>query len=151
MSDDARKSRLALWVLLALVAVVVAIALVAVLTRGQSATYDPDSAEGVVQRYVQAVNDGDTAAAMDLLAPEITEDCDRLPPIADENRVVLVSTTEHDETARVRVVITTVSGSGPISDEYQSDEVFDLVRDGDTWLIDGAPWQFTICYPNGTP
>ena len=66
MSEDARRPRWALVALLAGVGLVVVIALVAVFARGGPTQYDADTPEGVVQRYSQAVVDGDEARRADL-------------------------------------------------------------------------------------
>ncbi|GAA1995243.1 hypothetical protein [Microbacterium pumilum] len=150
MSDDARRPRWALVFLLAAVGVVVVIALVAVFTRGAPTQYAADTPEGVVQRYSQAVVDDDTAAALEYVVPEIADSCEESGIGTDDYRVTLLKTTERDDTARVGVLVTTVYGSGPLgSSEYESEESFDLVKSGDSWLIDRAPWQLAVCYELG--
>ena len=146
MSESAPLSRWALIALLAGVALVVVIALVAVFARGGPAEFDEDTPAGVVQRYSQAVIDGDTEAAKTYLVAELAESCTRAPAPSDDYRMTLVEATEREETARVDVIIATVYGSGPLgTSEYESDESFALVKDGDSWLIEVAPWQLTIC------
>ena len=67
MSDDDRRSRSTLIALIAgVVLVVVLIALIAVFARGGPTQFDADTPEGVVQRYSQAVVDGDIADRPDL-------------------------------------------------------------------------------------
>jgi hypothetical protein len=146
MSDDAHRARWALIALLAGILVVVVIALVAVFARGGPTLYDADTPEGVVQRYSQAVIDGDTDAALAYLVPEVAESCLRVPAGSDDYRLSLVETTQHERTARVEVLIATVYGSGPLgASEYEHEDSFELVKDGDDWLIDVAPWELTIC------
>ena len=59
-----------------------------------------------------------------------------------------VSTTERDDTADVRVLIVTTYDGGPFgSSTYEEEGEFDLIRDGDSWLIESAPWPLTICDP----
>lgn len=146
MSDDARRSRGALIALLSTIGIVVVIALIAVFARGGPTQFDEDTPAGVVQRYSQAVIDGDIPAALGYLAPDVAESCDRVPAGTDDYRITLLDTVERDDTARVDVIIATVYGSGPLgSSEYESDEVFDLVKVGDAWLIEFAPWQLAIC------
>ena len=61
-------------------------------------------------------------------------------------RVTLVSTTERADSADVRVAITVSNGAGPFgSQEYETEDVFDLVKVGGRWLVETAPWQLTIC------
>jgi hypothetical protein len=57
-----------------------------------------------------------------------------------------VSTTERADSADVHVAITVSNGSGPFgSQEYETEDVFDLVKVGGRWLVKTAPWRFTIC------
>jgi len=150
-SDTSRKrSRWPLIALLAGVAVVVVIALIAVFARGGPVEYAEDTPEGVVQRYSQAVIDGDMQTAIDHLAPELADDCERQQPSTDDLRVTLVETVERDDSARVEVIVATVYGSSPFgTSEYRSEEAFDLVRIGGRWYVDAAPWQLTICFDSG--
>lgn len=146
MSEDARPRRWALIALLAGVVLVVVIALIAVFARGGPAQFAADTPEGVVQRYSQAVIEGDTDTAMTYLVPEVAESCTRVPSRSTDYRLTLVETTEREQTARVDVLIATVYGSGPLgTNEYEYEEAFDLVKDGDSWLIEVAPWELTIC------
>jgi hypothetical protein len=146
MSDEARRPRWALIALIAGILVVVVIALIAVFARGGPTTFAADTPEGVVQRYSQAVIDGDTKTALTYLVPEIADSCTKMPAGSDGYRLTLLDTTEREQTARVEVLIATVYGSGPLgTNEYEHEGSFDLVKDGDGWLIDVAPWEFTIC------
>lgn len=132
--------------LIAVVVVVVAVALVAIFTRDGDSVYPADSPEGVVQRYAQAVVDGDSAAALAHLVPESAEECERWDTGAADYRITLLRSTERDTTARVEVIVSEVVGGGPFGpDEYQNQEVFGLERvDGD-WKLVTTPWQFRIC------
>ncbi|WP_353810073.1 hypothetical protein [Agromyces sp. SYSU T00194] len=142
-----RPDRALIGIGIAIVVVIVA-AVVAVLLRGEPEQFDETTPEGVVQRYSTAVIDGDTQAAMDLLAPEVVDACERVEPYEDDVRVALVSATDRGDTASVEVtIITSYSGGlfGP--DEYRSDGRFSLVRSGDGWLIESAPWELAVCAP----
>jgi hypothetical protein len=146
MSDTARASRITLIVLAAAVALVVVVALIAVFARGGPAPLDADTPEGVVQRYAQAVVDGDLETAEGYLVPELVESCERVSRGADDLRITLEETTERDDRARVEVLVVTVYGSGPLGpDEYESEEAFDLVRVDGEWRIETAPWDLTVC------
>jgi len=156
MSDDApdpqaRRSRILMISLAVAVAVVVVVALIAVFVRREPAQYDESTPEGVVQRYSQAVVDGDIDAALTYLVPEVADDCDRIPIDTQDRRVTLLDTTERSDTARVEVLIATVYGSGPLgTSEYESEGAFDLVKDGGGWLIRTAPWELVVCAQTGT-
>lgn len=150
MSDTARRSRITLIALISGVVLVVVIALIAVFTRGETAELDAGTPEGVVQRYSQAVVDGDVPTALTYLVPEVADECDRISQGSEDIRLTLLETTERDQTARVRVLIVTVYGTGPLgADEYESEDVFDLVKVGDEWLIETSPWQLAVCAESG--
>jgi hypothetical protein len=145
MSDDARRPRWALIALIAAVALVVVIALVAVFLRGNPVQYAEDTPEGVVQRYSQAVVDGDLDTALTYVVAEVADTCDRIET-PDQMRVTLVKTTQTGDGAQVDVRITTVYDSGPLgTNEYSSDGTFRLVTSGDSWLIESAPWELAVC------
>ena len=146
-----RGPRIALIVLIVAVIVVVVAAVAAVLVRGGAATFDPESPEGVVQRYTQALIDGDLATARELRTadPADEEGCGYYPGGAEDYRVTLVGTTVHGDRAQVRVLISTSYGDGVFgSGQYQSEELFRLEKSGGGWLITQAPWQFTVCTEN---
>ncbi|WP_313959630.1 hypothetical protein [Arthrobacter sp. U41] len=138
-----------LLAILAAIAVLVVVALIVVFTRGEPAPVDEATPAGVVQRYSAAVIAGDEAAAAAYLTDAAKSRCNNLEPAAADNlRVTLVSTTERPASADVKVLITVSEAGGPFgSAEYQMEDVFDLVKTGDKWLIDSAPWQLTVC-PN---
>lgn len=137
-----------LLAILAAIAVLVIVALIVVFTRGQPAPVDEATPAGVVQRYSAAAIAGDEAAAAAYLTADAKARCsstfERMA--ADNLRVTLVSTTERPASADVKVLITVSEGGGPFgSAEYQMEDGFDLVKTGDKWLIDRAPWQLTVC------
>ncbi|GAB3133602.1 hypothetical protein [Marisediminicola antarctica] len=137
----------ALWAIVSVIAALVIVALVVVLTRGAPELLDADTPEGVVQRYSAAVIAGDERGATEYLSPDVADDCDPFGSATTENlRVALVSTTQRDDTADVRVSITTIYENGPFGiDEQEFQDDFDLVSIDGTWLIEGAPWPLTIC------
>ncbi|WP_018773228.1 hypothetical protein [Arthrobacter sp. 131MFCol6.1] len=136
-----------LLAILAAIAVIVIIALAVVFTRGEPAPLAESTPAGVAQRYAAAVIAGDEAAASAYLTPAARSKCTPdARPTARNLRVTLVSTTERPESADVRVLITVSEPGGPFgSAEYQVEDAFDLVRSGNGWLIDTAPWQLTVC------
>lgn len=139
-----------MYALLAAVGLVVVIALVVVFTRGGPAEFAEDTPEGVVQRYSQAVVDGDTQKALGYLVPELADDCERIPLGSEDRRVTLLETDERPDGTRVHVMIATVYGSGPLgSSEYETEGVFDLVSADGGWLIETAPWELAVCAEGG--
>ncbi|KQN88823.1 hypothetical protein ASE96_09710 [Arthrobacter sp. Leaf69] len=133
--------------IVAAIAVLVVVALIVVFTRGEPAPVDESTPAGVVQRYSAAVIAGDEAAAAAYLTDAAKNRCNNLESApADNLRVTLVSTTERPASADVKVLITVSEAGGPFgSAEYQIEDVFDLVKTGDNWLINSAPWQLTVC------
>ena len=132
---------------MAAIAAIVIIALAVVFTRGEPAPLAESTPAGVAQRYAAAVIAGDEAAASAYLTPAARNKCTtEVRPVARNLRVTLVSTIERPESADVRVLITVSEPGGPFgSAEYQVEDVFDLVRSGNGWLVDTAPWQLTVC------
>ncbi len=149
--EPARRDRALIGIAIAIAVVVVA-AIVAVLLRPTAERLDASTPEGVVQAYSEAVIDGDARAARGYLVPEVAEGCERVDGVSDgEVRVVLVSATEDASTADVRVSIVTTYGGGLFGpDEYRTDGRFDLVRVGDEWRIETAPWELSVCAPGST-
>jgi hypothetical protein len=151
MSDTDRRARITLLALIGSVVLVVVIALIAVFARGGAAPLDPTTPEGVVQRYSQAVVDGDAQTALTYVVPEVADACVRRSVSEEDTRITVLETTERDDTAHVRVLIVTVFGTGPLgADEYEAESAFDLVEvDGD-WLVEVAPWRLAVCEEMGT-
>lgn len=138
-----------LIVILSIIGVLVVVSLAAVFFRGQPEPLSEDTPAGVVQRYTAAVLEGDESTAEGYLAGQGQQGrpcgpVERSP--ADSLRVILVSATERGDSADVRVAIAMSGGNGPFgSQEYETEEVFDLIKVGDKWLVQAAPWQLTIC------
>lgn len=139
-----------LLVILSIIGVLVVVSLAAVFFRGEPEPLSEDTPAGVVQRYTSAVLSGDESTARGYLAGQPVQQgmpCGPAErPPADSLRVTLVSTTERADSADVRVAIARSDGTGPFgSPEYETEDVFDLVKVGDRWLVQTAPWQLTIC------
>lgn len=141
-----RASRITLIALIAGVILVVIIALIAVFGRGTPELLDDTTPEGVVQRYAQAVADGDFDTAKGFLPPGRLDPCRSVSPAEGDLRVTLVESMVTGGRARVDVLIVTTYGTGPLGgNEYESEGRFTLLETADGWLIDEAPWEFTIC------
>lgn len=140
-----------------IVLVVLAIALPRLIDR-EEATYPPNTPEGTVQRYLQAVNDEDTDTALALLAEENTTACmedglrERLRySYSDDTRVRLGDVEEIDaQTVIVTVGVTHVRQPDlfQLPDEgYTSEHTFALVRSTDGfWLLLDADWPISLEY-----
>jgi hypothetical protein len=140
-----------LVVVLCVIAALVVVALVVVFSRGAPKLLDAATPAGVVQRYSVAVIDGDEAAAATFLTPAAQADCVRIgATVTDNIRVTLVSTTERAESADVKVSITISSENGPFGvSQTEFEDVFDLVKQNGSWLIDSAPPVLTVCTSAG--
>ena len=149
MDEPAVRPDRTLFVILAVIAGLVVVALIVVFTRGEPEQLDESTPEGVVQRYSAAVIGGDEAAAVEYLVPELADDCVRIETApVDGMRVTLVSTEERDDSADVEVLIAWSYDDGPFgSGGVEEEGVFDLVRAGGDWRIESAPWPLTICEP----
>lgn len=129
------------------VAVLVVAAVVVVLTGPRVSDLDPDSPEGVVQRYVQAAIDGDEDLMADLVVYG-ADDCTPVPSgiVGDESiRITLGDVRVAGDDADVHITVTR-SGGGPLDPyEWSDDLTFDLARVDGAWLIERAPWPFQVC------
>jgi hypothetical protein len=138
----------ALIVVLVVTAVLIAVSLVVVFVRGTPALLDPGTPEGVVQRYSAAVLSGYESEAADYLTPAAKEGCgdDFEEAWTGIGRVTLVSTTERDGSADVRVsIFTNYGGTLFEGSEDAESATFKLVKMGAEWRIDTAPWPLVIC------
>jgi hypothetical protein len=133
--------RLPGWIL-PTVAVVVVIALVAVGLSREPAELDPDSPEGAVQAYIQALSAGDFDEAATYWA---TDGC--LPPSnvptagAPDVSASLVSVDDNDRQATV-VVRLTENSTDPLSGLYEYEEWFMLVNEDGAWKISQPSWPY---------
>lgn len=146
MTEQSRRSRVVMIVLGAGIALVVIIALVAVFARSGPVEYASDTPEGTVQRYAQAVIDGDVDTALGYLPEDVADDCRTIPSQTSSLRLTLLDTTEGGDFARVEVQVAASYGSGMLgSSEFDYETSFTLDRVDDQWLITRAPWEFAVC------
>lgn len=144
------------WLIGTVVGVVV-LAVVAVLATSlrEPASLPAGSPEATVQRYLQAVADGDREAIQDTYTPALRRRCEeqvtepRMPfpeerPSFDAD---LLGTRELDDgSVEVRIRITEFSGEPPFGDGgYDHTEVFRVERVAGTWGIAEAFWPYYDC------
>lgn len=147
MNASARPDR-TLLIILSVIGVLIIVSLSVVFSRGAPRLLDASTPAGVVQRYSAAVIAGDEAAALQYVTAEAQDGCDKFEnPSTDNVRVTLVSTTEREDSADVKVsIVTSFQGGGPFdSAGYETQEVFDLVKSDGRWLINRTPWPLTVC------
>ncbi|KZE91831.1 hypothetical protein [Microbacterium sp. TNHR37B] len=142
-----RKPDRALLVVVGVIVAIVIVALVVVFTRGEGEPLDEGTPAGVVQRYTQAVLDGDRDAATRYLIADLAEDCGRVDPgPVGDTRMTLLRARERADTATVDVSLVTRDRGGLFgAGEYQQDDAFSLEKEGGAWRIRTSPWIFTIC------
>ncbi|AUZ35978.1 hypothetical protein C3B78_17040 [Arthrobacter sp. PGP41] len=151
MTDAARKPDRIILVLLGIIGVLVAVALAVVFSRGDPAPLDEASPAGVVQRYSTAVIDGDVATAETYLTGSARTACrGSFSGEPRPARVVLVSTSERDQSATVKVSMVSSYQDGPFGpSEYEMEDIFTLVKENGNWKISQAPYMLMAC--SGTP
>lgn len=142
-------SRVALWALAGLAGVVLVVAAVAGALR-EPADLDPDTPEGVVQDYLEAVLARDHDAAVAHLSEADADHCgaegfqrayvpEALTATLDEVRL-------RGDRADVLVRLREPTGPPPFGGPgMRSTEAFELVRDGGAWRLTGRPWPLHWC------
>lgn len=154
--------------LVAVAGVVVSLILVSVLValinpRGTAETLSEDTPEGVVQRFILAIQDRDYSLAYSYLSDELKETCTIAEMEANtrwsvdslnDNRIALLDTEElSDGRMQVRVRVTQTNVSPPFGvDEYSHQEWFVLIQEkwdrfswyGD-WRFAEPPWPLNWC------
>ena len=138
----------------ATVAVLAVVSVLVALAAGGSGDPLPeDSPEGAVQRYLQAVERGDYAAAHALLGGELRGECG-VEELRDqsrwqrdsEERVILVGTEELGEQTVVTVSVSQVRSDGLFTvgeSSYQRD--YYLERQDGAWRFASLPWPLGHC------
>ena len=133
------------------IVVVVAIVVAAVLNGSSVKMYGADTPEGVVQRYVNAVLDGDETTAGQYLAPGVAAECDGdefyIRYRYDEStRVSLLKAfVLNDSSATVEIRVTEGSYGLLDSYEYDHEELLELERYESGWLISRQTWPRYGC------
>ncbi len=137
--------------------VVLAIALPRLVDQ-EEATYPPNTPEGTVQRYLQAVGDEDADTALALLAEENTNACmedelhDRLRYSSLERYRVRLGEVEETDAETVTVIIRATWIREPSLFEFPDDRnthdyEFELRRSTDGfWLIAESEWPIELKY-----
>ena len=135
-----------LWIGATLIGLV-AITVILLVVRSP-AEFEPGTPEAVVQDYLQAVLDGDTSTALELLAAD--SDCSRDDFIrfrdeATNVRITLTDTTDLGDEALVDVRIRYDDVGLDELSSYDLDESFTLLAEDGDWRITGAPWPLFFC------
>lgn len=151
MSDDRgpERSKRLLWVLGGLVAVVLVAGAVAGALRGP-ARLDPDSPEGAVQGYLEAVLDEDYELAAGYFSQDLARECsasDFRDAFVDESLTVTLDDVRlGDGRADVRVRFRAMAGDAPLgAPDYSYEENFTVVDEGGAWRLHEEPWPIHFC------
>lgn len=132
------------------VVLLVVLTVAAVLLAGNRAAtdYPADSAEGTLQRYLAAYEDGDAAAAHAFFSSDVRErmDLDAYERAIDESRgmyapdisrrVLFDRRTGEGDTARLQLTIEEFYGDGLDGSTMRSSREVRLVREDGAWRID---------------
>lgn len=145
-----RRPGVALWVLAGLAASALLVGAVVGALRGP-ADLDPDSPEGVVQAYLQAVLEEDYAEATGYFAAETADRCGS-EAFADEwlddwQTADLEGVGMRGEEAQVTVRFRSPSAppSVPAHSGYGMSQTFTLVEEGGAWRLTETPWPLSHC------
>ena len=143
MSEGA--SSRTLWFFVGAAVVIVGLLLIA-LTR-EPVSLDPNTPEGAVQNYLQAIADRDYEGAFNLIHPDWTEGCTSadLAASAPQNSFsAAISDTETEQNnAFVTVTMREGATSGPFDAGLSTyPEFFELENTTGQWLLTGYPWPY---------
>ena len=118
-----------------------------VLTFVKSPQLDPDTPEGVVQRYLQAVVEGRNSVARTYLSDRLQDECDaRFPRYLsrDAYRIEWVDTVVDGSEARVDVLVAE-DDLGVFGSYYEFHAGFTLQDSGHGWRITDQEWPWYGC------
>lgn len=135
--------------------VLIAVGAVIVSSVRQPAEVRAGTPEALVQRYLQAVADGDRAAIRGTYTPELQRRCNAsepayTPSVPDNStsfEADLVSTQRIDpDTVEVRVRVSEYSGDPPFGGGgYTHTEVFVVEATDRGWGLAQAVWPYNVC------
>ncbi len=148
---NGKSSRKVLIGIAALAVVLIAAAIV--LALQPPAEFDPATPEGTAQGYFRGVLDHDADLALGYLSDDLVSRCDPgeirdnfRNAIADDVRVVIVSSSVDGDRARVEVAITETRGRDLVfSDSHRFEETLVMDRHGNRWVIAEQPWPIHYC------
>ena len=107
---------------------------------------DPDTPEGIVQQYLQAVSNEDYELAIGFLDPDLYQDCEGsdLERYGPEQFTATIDDTNVSTTSRhSEVTVSMEFGSGgPFGGGWSSQEVFRLTASEGSWFITDEPWPY---------
>ena len=142
----------------AALAVLVIVAIAASFIDGESAQYPEDTPEGITQRYLSAMVDGDLTAAYAYLSADLQSECTltewkrmtRMPTRYEDSQMLLQDVRFFGDTeARVSVDLNELRTPEPFDltpREYTTRLEFNLeLLDGESWRFSQVPWPTYRC------
>ncbi len=137
--------RILLW---SVIAIVLLVSIAFAVTFIENPELDPDTPEGVVQRYLQAIIDGEEGAARAYLSDRLQGKCTNLYRYSYRSersvRIEWLRTTVDGSTAYVDIRET--EGWPDIFDHYNENErVFTLALTDEGWRITHQKWPWYEC------
>ena len=136
--DEDRK--LPVWALPVL-GVIVVVALVMVGLNRAPAEFDPDSPEGTVQLYIEALVEGDFDTASSLWAQQGCLPESGVPTMSTNVAAALLGVEVNDSEGTVRVRLSETSNDSLVG-IYEHEEWFYMVREDDQWRIQQPSWPY---------
>ena len=147
MKNLSNSNRILVWIAIAIVVALI----VAAIAGGNVRTFDADTPEGVVQRYLDATIDGDEAQADGYLTAALATRCDDAFEIGfrgrdnDTYRIALTDVSINADHATVEVSVTEGDAGAFDSYSYTHDERYELTRVAGVWKIDDQTWPWHGC------
>ncbi|MBI4201087.1 MAG: hypothetical protein HY531_02210 [Chloroflexi bacterium] len=148
-------------VLMVIVAVVVSLAVIALVVGlvagGKERALPEDSPEGVVQRFLLAMQAGEYKKAYDYLGSKLRSTCaydrfleQRPQGQIEEIQAALSGTRSFDDRVEVKIVVTQFRTSGPFLAPFGSPansfpETYILLREDGQWRFSQIPWPLYWC------
>lgn len=129
-------------VLALLVGAVLLLAVVAgiVVANRSAPALDPETPEGTLQAFLQALVDEDYGAAADFLSASSACDAADIVYYPDSSRIVLDRVTVDGDTAVVTVRVTESGGDPFGGSGWSHTERVTLEREDGDWKVTGSPW-----------
>ncbi|MEA1902521.1 MAG: hypothetical protein U9N56_03235 [Actinomycetota bacterium] len=138
------------WIWPAVLGIAV-VALVAIALNREPVQLDPNTPEGTVQAYLQAIGDSDYDAAFELLDPEEYEGCSPADLATSVNRgepFTAVFDTENIEKVGNDTTLVPVrmqfGSTGPFGNGWTQWETFILTDRTGSWLITEEAWPYFV-------
>jgi hypothetical protein len=153
MRMQSASSRWLVGVAVVVTALVVVSVVAAVLGRSEVALLPEDTPEGTVQRFLQAMEEGDPRAAYSYLSADLQQRCtyqgfrdSTLRFDREDRRITLEGTEPLDGGVEVEVRITTYRVDPPFGARESSFTArYTLEKEGGAWRFTDPPWPQSWC------